>query len=477
MFPVFPIFSIKVINGRVLIAGGGGDINYGKKNGMVILDLSTYKEYSYLETEDIITHIDVQDNDEFTVTEEQKSNNQSLGRKCEDEVFKYGARLYDPLEMNEDTDFSIFSDHDKELESLLVAIGSVNFYVVSLKNSVLRIMYKIRNKVNQVKFNSILFYTIDGRLYVTDKYYLEENKECNTEDRKGDKNDVEEESDDEIREEKKDDKTEEDEQDSKVEEKIKGKGKKGSTTGKSKKRNNKTRHDSNTEDNKLNHDNNKTEDNNNTDNNNDNRRYNNNTEEIFEYDINIYNKELYINENNNNWNDFYITENKIYKITKIGEYYTFIFNKIKYKIKNKKHIKYNGYLIITTEESIIFMSDKETPQNEDIEEIILEGRYPLNVTVYNIPSITSISQIGLYTIVGTAKGKAHIFYEDKFTRKESIENMPITSIVYGNDYIYYSTFTGAIGRKWIGSSWKIYISVSILGVFMALLVMLFMGKE
>ncbi|KAM0688051.1 hypothetical protein COBT_000692 [Conglomerata obtusa] len=59
--PVFPIFALKVRHTYVIAAGGGGDPLYGKKNGIVVYDLTTYVGLCYCETDDIIDRIEVWD--------------------------------------------------------------------------------------------------------------------------------------------------------------------------------------------------------------------------------------------------------------------------------------------------------------------------------------------------------------------------------------------------------------------------------
>lgn len=61
--PVFPIFSLKTFNNYVFVGGGGGNEMFGKKNGVIALDETTYHDIAYLETEDIILGICISNSD------------------------------------------------------------------------------------------------------------------------------------------------------------------------------------------------------------------------------------------------------------------------------------------------------------------------------------------------------------------------------------------------------------------------------
>lgn len=57
--PVFPVFSLKTYYNYVIAAGGGGSKDFGKKNGILILDETTYKDIAFYETEDIIVGLSI----------------------------------------------------------------------------------------------------------------------------------------------------------------------------------------------------------------------------------------------------------------------------------------------------------------------------------------------------------------------------------------------------------------------------------
>lgn len=52
--PVFPVFALKVESPYVIAGGGGGNVKYGKKNGIVIYDLTTCKGHAFFETTDVV---------------------------------------------------------------------------------------------------------------------------------------------------------------------------------------------------------------------------------------------------------------------------------------------------------------------------------------------------------------------------------------------------------------------------------------
>lgn len=55
--PAFPIFTLSVQSPFVIAGGGGGDIKYGKQNGIVIYDLTTYKGYAHYETNNVVDNL------------------------------------------------------------------------------------------------------------------------------------------------------------------------------------------------------------------------------------------------------------------------------------------------------------------------------------------------------------------------------------------------------------------------------------
>jgi hypothetical protein len=71
-FPVFPIFGVKVKKKKVIACGGGGDKAYGKKNGIVVLDETTYKDLAFYETDDLFENVEVFDPDEDTESFEEE---------------------------------------------------------------------------------------------------------------------------------------------------------------------------------------------------------------------------------------------------------------------------------------------------------------------------------------------------------------------------------------------------------------------
>lgn len=52
--PVFPIFALQVDSPYVIAAGGGGNIKYGKRNGIVVYDLTTNIGITFYETTDVV---------------------------------------------------------------------------------------------------------------------------------------------------------------------------------------------------------------------------------------------------------------------------------------------------------------------------------------------------------------------------------------------------------------------------------------
>jgi hypothetical protein len=137
--PVFPVFSLKTYNNLVFIGGGGGNEHFGKKNGVVVLDETTYKDIAYLDTEDIILGICISIS-EISIEEDEEDENK--------------------IETPKDTlinsnDFCVY----------LSCRGTNNLYIVKYENDKLFLIKKIEKTVSSQIFNRHLIFISDKKIY------------------------------------------------------------------------------------------------------------------------------------------------------------------------------------------------------------------------------------------------------------------------------------------------------------------------
>ncbi|EQB61256.1 hypothetical protein NAPIS_ORF01170 [Vairimorpha apis BRL 01] len=57
--PIFPVFSLKTYKNYIIYAGGGGNKDFGKQNGIGILDETTCIDIAYYETQDLILEVTI----------------------------------------------------------------------------------------------------------------------------------------------------------------------------------------------------------------------------------------------------------------------------------------------------------------------------------------------------------------------------------------------------------------------------------
>ncbi|KAM0673189.1 hypothetical protein GVAV_003353 [Gurleya vavrai] len=134
--PVFPIFTLKVTKDCVIAGGGGGDPLYGKRNGIVVYDLTTYKGICFCETDDII--------DKIAITELKKNvfNDDLKIEKKNKKKLKKMQKMQ--LKLSE-----------KGTEIIICACGITNFYIMKLIDDDIKILKKLEFRVDSIFYNGL----------------------------------------------------------------------------------------------------------------------------------------------------------------------------------------------------------------------------------------------------------------------------------------------------------------------------------
>lgn len=162
--PVFPIFTLKVKSGLVILGGGGGDKKFGKMNGVIILDSTTTKDIGYYETDDIIMDICVYDPVEDVG--EIEEDDMSWDEYDEDNGTEPHATKADANSgigrTEKDSKHSRCSDAEKVL--YLSCSGESFFYMLKFEDRKLVLMKRIERRVSSQMFLKDLYLITDGAL-------------------------------------------------------------------------------------------------------------------------------------------------------------------------------------------------------------------------------------------------------------------------------------------------------------------------
>ncbi|KAK1347424.1 hypothetical protein CWI37_0391p0030 [Hamiltosporidium tvaerminnensis] len=155
--PVFPLFNLKFYKGKVFACGGGGDTRFGKSNGIIVLDSTTYEDISYFESSDLLINLKIYDpteirdelqEDTISFVEEERKIQQSEP-KVELEETEIEKRLY-----------------SKTNDMLYIATyGTDYFYLLSFSTNKFEILSKLKIKITHVFFNCYMFIQTDTQVY------------------------------------------------------------------------------------------------------------------------------------------------------------------------------------------------------------------------------------------------------------------------------------------------------------------------
>ncbi|KAF9764600.1 hypothetical protein NGRA_0429 [Nosema granulosis] len=167
--PIFPVFALKTVHNKVVIGGGGGNEHFGKKNGVILLDESTYEDLDYLETEDIVLGINVYtpgeneldlkeddlDWDEHTnnINNDDDANTKNITKENDEngDLSSLSSNSSDPSNDNSDV--------------YLSCRGTNNFYLLKLSGSKFNLIKKISKVVSCQFFINSLFLIINKELF------------------------------------------------------------------------------------------------------------------------------------------------------------------------------------------------------------------------------------------------------------------------------------------------------------------------
>jgi hypothetical protein len=137
-----------------------------------------------------------------------------------------------------------------------------------------------------------------------------------------------------------------------------------------------------------------------------------------------------------NWNGFFIFENKIHKILKNEKMNVFVFKNQKYEIEG------NISRIIVQKDGLIFYSNTEKDGNL----YFIDSESNEEATVYKLPKITAFDIYRNLTIVATVQGNAIIYQNGSYLQRTNISHVPVTGIAIDYTKIYYTQLDGQV--KW-----------------------------
>lgn len=169
--PIFPVFALKTLKNQVIIGGGGGNEHFGKKNGVILLDETTYKDLDYLETEDIILGISIYEPgvNELNLKEDDldwDEHDEGL-----DKSFHFNEDSKSSVEVSSTSSESeIIEESRKEIEIkenevFLSCRGTNNFYLLKLVDSKFSLIKKVNKEISVQYFINSLFLIINKELF------------------------------------------------------------------------------------------------------------------------------------------------------------------------------------------------------------------------------------------------------------------------------------------------------------------------
>ncbi|KAG0441375.1 hypothetical protein DMUE_1093 [Dictyocoela muelleri] len=180
----FPIFSIKTINSKIIAAGGGGDIQFGKKNGVILMN-KNLKMIDFLQTDDFITQIEIKNHYCRELNE--------LNKKLDDENFENenlknlkneNLKNFKNEENEENKNFKNEENKNEEIklkepyhtlplttkindikDPLFAMIGTDNLYLVTLKNDKLNLIFRKKIVIENIFLGDYLIFISKNRFY------------------------------------------------------------------------------------------------------------------------------------------------------------------------------------------------------------------------------------------------------------------------------------------------------------------------
>ncbi|ELA41991.1 uncharacterized protein VICG_01008 [Vittaforma corneae ATCC 50505] len=157
------------------------------------------------------------------------------------------------------------------------------------------------------------------------------------------------------------------------------------------------------------------------------------------------------------WFKFFIFGNSIHKVINENDKNTFVFHNQKYEIEGKLSN------FIVQKSRIIFFANREK-----------EGHlYFIDQSSkrYELPKITAIAQFNDTTCVATAQGDVIIYVDGVYSQKHSVATIPISGVGLDDSKIYFCILTGEIGcKKYSTSTHLVLKTASILVLVIAIII-------
>ncbi|KAG5860404.1 hypothetical protein KMI_01g00380 [Encephalitozoon hellem] len=177
----FPVFTLRVKDGFVIAGGGGGEKEFGKSNGVKVLEGKDLKEVCYYSTEDIIVNVAVcSTSDEFHQVDEDDmswdeydeeasvvspTKSQENPRDTQNEsssLDETGCNASGICSRDADNDLK---GEEKRPELYLTACGEEFFYLLRFNGSDITLVKKMKKKVSSQIFVKDLYVISDKKLY------------------------------------------------------------------------------------------------------------------------------------------------------------------------------------------------------------------------------------------------------------------------------------------------------------------------
>lgn len=189
--PIFPVFSLKTYKNYIIYAGGGGNKDFGKQNGIGILDETTCIDIAYYETQDLILEVtisgetiieyDENDIDWTTHSEIESLYNKDFSLNSDQNLVFEKAHTTGDLSGNnvECSKENIFSDKSVHIENssilnlknepetnfYLACRGTSFFYLLEFNNKNFKLIKQVELQISTQIFNRDLFFIINQTLY------------------------------------------------------------------------------------------------------------------------------------------------------------------------------------------------------------------------------------------------------------------------------------------------------------------------
>nr|AGE96318.1 hypothetical protein ECU09_1720 [Encephalitozoon cuniculi] len=166
----FPVFTLQAKAGFVIVGGGGGEKEFGKTNGIKVLDALCSKELAHYSTDDIIVDIGVfSSEDEFPQVGEDDMSWDEYDEENPDSLHGGSTSADGPhhkdSSSNDKNAKDVAETKDRHPTLYLAASGERSFYLLRLCDNDLALIKKVDKKVSSQLFVKDLYAVSDKKLY------------------------------------------------------------------------------------------------------------------------------------------------------------------------------------------------------------------------------------------------------------------------------------------------------------------------